>query len=113
MRSRRKRNMERKRAAMPLDCSSECLARSTFYDPTEFWRRTGTYGSFLYPVANGKEIAEGKARPDTLGVRAIDDLTLHVTLTTPAAHFLQCHLRPGRNSAPRRSKERILMDRCR
>ena len=59
------------------------------------WRRVadptngGTYADFLHPVANGKEIAEGKARPDTLGVRAIDALTLHVTLTAPAAHFLK------------------------
>ena len=76
------------------------------------WRRLadpalngGNYAASLYPVANGKEITEGKARPETLGVRADDHFTLRVSLKAPAAHFLEGWRagRSGRGSAPRNS----------
>jgi len=38
-------------------------------------------------VKNGLEIAEGKAKPDTLGIKAIDDKTLEVTLAQPTPAF--------------------------
>jgi oligopeptide transport system substrate-binding protein len=59
------------------------------------WRRIADpangscYAASLYPVLNGKEITEGKARPETLGVRAADPFTLRVSLKAPAAHFLK------------------------
>jgi len=59
------------------------------------WRRLADPGSAaagascVYPVVNGKEINEGKSLPETLGVRADGDFTLHVRLKAPTAHFLK------------------------
>ncbi|MGP3590117.1 ABC transporter substrate-binding protein [Vagococcus sp. WN89Y] len=39
-------------------------------------------------IVNATEIAQGKKSPDTLGVKALDDATLEVTLTQPNAAFL-------------------------
>jgi len=48
------------------------------------------YASYLgnMHVENAADIAEGKKSPDTLGVKALDDATLQVTLTQPTAAFL-------------------------
>lgn len=47
------------------------------------------YGSYLVDakVLNAKDIADGKAKPDTLGVKAIDDKTLEITLAEPVPFF--------------------------
>ncbi|WP_054178783.1 ABC transporter substrate-binding protein [Trabulsiella odontotermitis] len=39
-------------------------------------------------IANAAEIVDGKKAPDTLGVKALNDTTLQVTLTQPNAAFL-------------------------
>ena len=58
------------------------------------WRRllapdTGAeYASLLYIVKGAEEVNSGKAGPETLGVRAVDDTTLEVELTAPAPYFL-------------------------
>jgi len=39
-------------------------------------------------IVNAADIAQGKKSPDTLGVKALDDATLEVTLTQPTAAFL-------------------------
>lgn len=39
-------------------------------------------------IVNAADIAQGKKSPDTLGVKALDDNTLEVTLTQPNAAFL-------------------------
>ncbi|RAU38761.1 ABC transporter substrate-binding protein [Enterobacter sp. RIT418] len=46
-------------------------------------------------IANAAEIAEGKASPESLGVKAIDDATLEVTLTQPNAAFLAMLAHPS------------------
>lgn len=38
-------------------------------------------------VANAQEIVDGKAKPDALGVKAIDAKTLEITLTEPVPYF--------------------------
>lgn len=38
-------------------------------------------------VVNAKEISEGTAAPDSLGVKAIDDKTLEITLAEPVPYF--------------------------
>ena len=48
-----------------------------------------SFGALLYIPANGKEITEGKASLNKLGVCALDDFSLRVTLRTPTAHFLK------------------------
>lgn len=46
------------------------------------------YGGYLVDiqVTNAKAISEGKAKPDTLGVKAIDDHTLQITLDNPVPY---------------------------
>lgn len=47
------------------------------------------YGGYLVDiqVQNAKEISEGKAKPDTLGVKAVDDHTLQITLKAPVPYL--------------------------
>lgn len=47
------------------------------------------YASYLADakVANAAEITAGKAKPDTLGVKAVDAETLQITLTEPVPYF--------------------------
>jgi oligopeptide transport system substrate-binding protein len=47
------------------------------------------YAYMLSPIANAEAITAGEAAPDTLGVRAIDDLTLEVTLNATTPYFLE------------------------
>jgi len=68
--------------------------RVTADDFVYAWRRmadpaVGGGNSSLFPLANAEEIAEGKSRPETLGVHADDDFTLRVSLKMPTAHFLR------------------------
>ena len=46
-------------------------------------------------IVNATEIAEGKKTPDTLGVKALNDTTLQVTLTQPVAAFLPMLAHPS------------------
>ncbi|MDO4643873.1 MAG: peptide ABC transporter substrate-binding protein [Cardiobacteriaceae bacterium] len=46
------------------------------------------YSFFLYPVKNAKEITEGKAPIESLGISAIDDKTLKVELNNPTPYFI-------------------------
>ena len=46
-------------------------------------------------IVNAKEIAEGKKAPETLGMKAVDDATLEVTLTQPNAAFLAMLAHPS------------------
>ena len=45
-----------------------------------------TYLSGL-KVVNAQNVIDGKAKPDTLGVKAIDDKTLEITLSEPVPYF--------------------------
>ncbi len=46
-------------------------------------------------IVNGAEIAQGKKAPETLGVKALDDMTLEVTLNQPNAAFLAMLAHPS------------------
>ena len=46
------------------------------------------YGIMLRPILNAAEVIAGELPPEALGVRAIDDLTLEITLGSPAPYFL-------------------------
>lgn len=43
----------------------------------------------LMSIQNASEILAGEMAPDTLGVRAVDDLTFEVTITQPLPYFAQ------------------------
>ncbi|WP_099114977.1 ABC transporter substrate-binding protein [Xenorhabdus miraniensis] len=61
------------------------------------WRRLtdpktlSPYGSYFADasVVNGREIMAGKKKPEELGVKALDNSTLEVTLEKPVGYFLQ------------------------
>lgn len=47
------------------------------------------YAFILYPIANAQQYVAGEIDdPDAIGIRAIDDLTLEITLKAPTAYFL-------------------------
>ena len=60
------------------------------------WQRTtdpktaSPYATYLADahVMNAQAIVDGKAKPDTLGVKAVDPHTLEVTLTEPVPYFV-------------------------
>ncbi len=47
------------------------------------------YASVLYAIKNAEEVATGKTPVDQLGVKALDDKTLQITLKNPAPYFLE------------------------
>ena len=47
------------------------------------------YASMLYPVVNAEEVNNGKAKPEEMGVKAIDANTFQVTLKAPTPYFLE------------------------
>ncbi|PTW62023.1 oligopeptide transport system substrate-binding protein [Breoghania corrubedonensis] len=47
------------------------------------------YANILYPIKNAEAVNKGKARPADLGVKAIDDSTLEITLEGPTPYFLE------------------------
>jgi len=58
------------------------------------WRRLvdpatrSDYAYFLWPIKNAEAISGGKMAPETMGVEAVDDRTLKVTLEEPTGYFL-------------------------
>jgi len=47
------------------------------------------YASLLYIIKGAEAVNTGKAKPETLAVKALDDLTLEIQLTGPAPYFLE------------------------
>jgi ABC-type oligopeptide transport system substrate-binding subunit len=46
------------------------------------------YANLYYPIRNAEAVARGRAPPETLGVRALDDRTLEIALERPTPYFL-------------------------
>jgi oligopeptide transport system substrate-binding protein len=46
------------------------------------------YSGILYAIENAVAVNRGELPPERLGVRALDDLTLEITLASPAPYFL-------------------------
>jgi len=52
--------------------------------------KTGsTYAFLLYPIKNAEKCNSNKASLDEVGIKAVDDKTLKITLEKPTAYFLQ------------------------
>ena len=47
------------------------------------------YASMLYPIVNAEEVNTGKAKPEDMGVKAVDATTLEVSLKAPTPYFLE------------------------
>ena len=59
------------------------------------WRRlvdpatAAEYAYMLAPVVNAEDITAGKKKPEELAIKAVDDMTLEVTLNAPTPYFLE------------------------
>lgn len=52
--------------------------------------KTGApYANLLYVIKNASDINSGKASLDTLGIKALDDKTLQITLESPCPYFFE------------------------
>lgn len=47
------------------------------------------YASMLYPIVNAEEVNTGKAKPEEIGVKAVDANTLEISLKAPTPYFLE------------------------
>ncbi|PZO81568.1 MAG: ABC transporter substrate-binding protein [Mesorhizobium amorphae] len=47
------------------------------------------YANMLYPMVNAEAINKGEKKLDELGVKAVDDRTLEITLSQPTPYFLE------------------------
>lgn len=52
------------------------------------------YSGILIPIANASAITAGRLSPERLGVKALDERTLRITLENPAAYFLELLTHP-------------------
>ncbi len=57
------------------------------YQKTVTPETIGGNANKFYVIENAEAIANGEAEPDTLGVKAIDDKTLEITLASPTTYF--------------------------
>ena len=68
----------------PVTAGDFVFAWKRFLDP----KTASPYGYFIDQVVNAKDIRLGTKPADTLGVKAVDDRTLEVTLVGPTPYFL-------------------------
>lgn len=69
----------------PVTAGDVVFAWQRITDP-----KTGSeYASMAAPILNAEDITAGKKKPEELGAKAIDDLTLEVTLKGPTPYFLE------------------------
>ncbi|MCB5176530.1 MULTISPECIES: peptide ABC transporter substrate-binding protein [Microvirga] len=47
------------------------------------------YANILYPIKNAEKINKGQAKVEELGVKAIDDKTVEITLEQPTPYFIE------------------------
>ncbi|MFZ2100347.1 MAG: peptide ABC transporter substrate-binding protein, partial [Oricola sp.] len=47
------------------------------------------YANILYSIRNAEKINKGEMKPEELGVKAVDDATLEITLEQPTPYFLE------------------------
>lgn len=67
----------------PVTANDFVFAYRRILDPAT----ASSYAYLLYLIRSGQAVNEGKAGPETLGVRALDDLTLELTLEHPAPYL--------------------------
>ncbi len=68
----------------PLTAEDFVFALRRIQDPAI----ASQYSSLLYIIKNAQALNEGRIAPEELGVRAIDDRTLEITLEEPAPYLL-------------------------
>ncbi|MBJ6125992.1 peptide ABC transporter substrate-binding protein [Microvirga splendida] len=69
----------------PLKASDFVFSLRRIMDPA-----TGAkYANILYPIKNAEKINKGQGKVEDLGVKAVDDRTLEITLEQPTPYFLE------------------------
>ena len=69
----------------PVKASDFVFAWRRLLDP-----KTGSeYASMGFPLKNAENLNAGKAKPEDLGAKAVDDYTLEATLKGPTPYFLE------------------------
>ncbi|MEJ1158185.1 peptide ABC transporter substrate-binding protein [Prosthecomicrobium sp. N25] len=69
----------------PVKASDFAFSFRRLMDPA-----TGAkYATVLYCLKNAEKINKGQMKPEELGVKAVDDRTLEVTLESPTPYFIQ------------------------
>jgi ABC-type oligopeptide transport system substrate-binding subunit len=85
----------------------------TAHDFEYSWKRAlaretaSRYASFLFPLKNAEAFNQGKLPGSSVGVRALDDLTLRVELDDPLPYFLYLTNYPTMLPVPRHVIERL------
>lgn len=69
---------------VPLTAEDFVFALRRIQDPAV----ASQYASLLYVIKNAQPLNDGRVAPEELGVRAIDDRTLEITLEQPAPYLL-------------------------
>ncbi len=64
----------------------------------------------LINIKNADLVTDGKIKPDALGIKAIDDQTLQVTLSQPTPHFIKTLAMANVGPAPRKIIEKYGRD---
>ena len=59
------------------------------YKRVEDPKTAAKYANILYPIKNAEKINKGETPVDQLGVKAVDDKTLEITLERPTPFFLE------------------------
>jgi oligopeptide transport system substrate-binding protein len=69
----------------PVTAADYIFSWQRLLDP----KTAAEYAYMLYPVVNGEDVNKGKKKPDELGIKALDDHTLEITLNAPTPYFLE------------------------
>ena len=69
----------------PVTAADYIFSWQRLLDP----KTAAEYAYMLYPVVNGEDVNKGKKKPEELGIKAIDDHTLEITLNAPTPYFLE------------------------
>jgi oligopeptide transport system substrate-binding protein len=59
------------------------------YKRVEDPKTAAKYANILYPIKNAEKVNKGEAQLDELGVKAVDEKTLEITLERPTPFFLE------------------------
>jgi oligopeptide transport system substrate-binding protein len=87
----------------PVTASDFVFAWRRIIDP----KTAAPYAYYLWLIKNAKAISDGQAKPDALGIEAVDDQTLVVTLEHPAPYFTEYLLHQTTWPIPRHKVEAL------
>jgi len=69
----------------PLTAGDFVFSLQRILDP----KTASEYANVLYPIRNAEKFNKGEAKAEDIGVKAVDDHTLEITLENPTPYFLE------------------------